>query len=51
MPVIISSFGATTDGKRTAFVYLLVDALGALIWAVVFYSVNHFVHFHLWTER
>lgn len=45
MPVIISSFGATTDGKRTAFVYLLVDALGALIWVVVFYSVNHFVHF------
>lgn len=45
MPVIISSFGATTDGKRTAFVYLLVDALGVLIWAVVFYSVNHFVHF------
>ena len=45
MPVIISSFGATTDGKRTAFVYLLVDALGALIWGVVFYSVNHFVHF------
>lgn len=45
MPVIISSFGATTDGKRTAFVYLLVDALGALIWAVLFYSVNHFVHF------
>lgn len=45
MPVIISSFGATTDGKRTAFVYLLVDALGALIWEVVFYSVNHFVHF------
>lgn len=45
MPVIISSFGATTDGKRTAFVYLLVDAMGALIWAVVFYSVNHFVHF------
>ncbi len=45
MPVIISSFGATTDGKRTAFVYLLVDALGALIWAVVFYGVNHFVHF------
>ena len=45
MPVIISSFGATTDGKRTAFVYLLVDALGALIWAVVFYSVNHFVQF------
>lgn len=45
MPVIISSFGATTDGKRTAFVYLLVDALGALIWAVLFYSVNHFVNF------
>ncbi|MGN0317318.1 MAG: Na/Pi cotransporter family protein [Lachnospira sp.] len=45
MPVLISSFGATVDGKRTAFVYLLVDALGAVIWAVVFYSLNAFLHF------
>lgn len=45
MPVLISSFGATVDGKRTAFVYLLVDALGAVIWAVVFYSLNAFLNF------
>lgn len=45
MPVIISSFGATVDGKRTAFVYLLVDALGAVIWAILFYSANAIFHF------
>lgn len=45
MPVIISAFGATTDGKRTAFVYLLVDALGVVIWAIVFYGIDAFVHF------
>jgi len=45
MPVLISSFGATIDGKRTAFIYLLVDALGAVIWAVIFYSANAFIHF------
>lgn len=45
MPVIISSFGATVDGKRTAFVYLLIDALGAVIWAILFYSANAIFHF------
>lgn len=50
MPVIISSFGATTDGKRTAFIYLLVDALGAVIIACVFYAVNTFVCFPFMTK-
>lgn len=50
MPVIISSFGATTDGKRTAFVYLLVDALGAIIISCVFYAVNAFVGFPFMTR-
>lgn len=45
MPVLLSSIGASTNGKRTAFIYLLVDALGALIWAVIFYSLNAIFHF------
>lgn len=45
MPVLLSSLGANVNGKRTAFVYLLIDALGAVIWGVIFYGVNAFVHF------
>lgn len=45
VPVLISAIGANTNGKRTAFVYLFIDMLGAIIWATVFYSVNAFAHF------
>lgn len=45
MPVLLSSIGASANGKRTAFIYLLVDALGALIWAILFYSLNAAFHF------
>lgn len=45
VPVLISAIGANTNGKRTAFIYLLIDVLGALIWAVIFYSLNAIFHF------
>lgn len=45
MPVLLSSIGASTNGKRTAFIYLLVDALGVLIWAILFYSLNAIFRF------
>ncbi|MDO4810995.1 MAG: Na/Pi cotransporter family protein [Eubacteriales bacterium] len=45
VPVLLSALGANTAGKRTAFVYLLIDVLGVIFWAVVFYSVNAIVHF------
>ena len=45
MPVLLSSLGANTSGKRTAFVYLLIDVLGVVIWGSVFYGVNAAVHF------
>ena len=45
VPVLLSALGANTSGKRTALIYLLVDALGALVFGVLFYSVNAFVHF------
>lgn len=45
VPVLLSALGANTAGKRTAFVYLLIDVLGVIFWAIVFYSVNAIVHF------
>lgn len=44
-PVLLSSIGTNKNGKRTAFVYLLNDTLGMVIWGSVFYLVNAFVHF------
>jgi phosphate:Na+ symporter len=40
LPVLLSSLGANVDGKRTAFVYLLIDVLGVAIWAIVFYGLH-----------
>ncbi|MGN1405741.1 MAG: Na/Pi cotransporter family protein [Erysipelotrichaceae bacterium] len=45
LPVLLSALGASSDGKRSAFAYLLVDVLGAVIIGVLFYVVNSFVHF------
>ncbi len=44
-PVLLSALGANAKGKRTALVYLLVDALGAVIVGGLFYALNAFVHF------
>jgi phosphate:Na+ symporter len=40
VPVLLSAVGANVDGKRTAFVYLLIDVLGAVICGTVFYAGN-----------
>ena len=45
VPVLLSSLGASVKGKRTAYVYLLIDVIGALVWGVVFYVVNAAVRF------
>ena len=45
VPVLLSALGTNISGKRTAFVYLLIDVIGAVFWAAVFYTVNAFVHF------
>ena len=44
-PVLISSIGANKNGRRTALVYLLNDLFGMVLWAIIFYTVNAFVHF------
>lgn len=44
-PVLISAIGANKNGQRSAFVYLMVNVLGMILWGVGFYAVNVFVHF------
>ena len=45
VPVLLSALGANLNGKRTAFIYLLIDVLGVLIWALLFYVANAIIHF------
>lgn len=45
VPVLLSAFGTTVEGKRTAVSYLVVDFLGSLIFSILFYSLNFFFHF------
>lgn len=44
-PVLISSIGASKNGKRTALIYLLNDLIGLVFWSIIFYTVNAVVHF------
>ena len=49
VPVMLSALGASVNGKRTAFVYLIIDVLGAVIVGSIFYIVNAIVHFDFMT--
>ena len=40
VPVLISALGANAGGKHTAFIYLLINVLGAVLWGSVFYLCN-----------
>ncbi len=45
MPVLLSSIGASVDGKRTAMVYLVAEVLGVIVFAIVFYALDAVVSF------
>ncbi len=45
VPVLLSALGASTAGKRTAWVYLIIDVLGVIIWSILFYGANAIFHF------
>lgn len=47
VPVLLSALGANSNGKRTALIYLLVDALGAAVFGILFYSANAIFHFSI----
>lgn len=40
VPVLFSSLGAKTDGRRAAFSYLVIEVLGALIFGVLYYALD-----------
>lgn len=44
-PVLLSAMGASIDGKRTALVYLVVELLGVLLFALAFYSLGAFIDY------
>lgn len=39
-PVLLSSIGATVEGKRTAWIYLVVEVIGAAVVGAAFYLIN-----------
>ena len=45
VPVMLSALGASTNGKRTAFVYLIIDVLGAVLVGGIFYILNAIIGF------
>ena len=49
VPVMLSALGASTNGKRTAFVYLIIDVLGAILCGGIFYALNAVFHFSFMT--
>ena len=44
-PVLFSAIGANIHGKRTAFIYLYFNAVGAVILLPIFYLIHAFVDF------
>ena len=46
LPVIISSIGANVDAKKAAYSYLVIDVVGGLLFAVIFYALNFVFHFN-----
>lgn len=45
VPVLLSAVGASVSGRRTAWVYFVIDVLGVLITGPIFYVLNAFLHF------
>ncbi len=44
-PVLLSALGANTDGKRTAWVYLVASTIGVLVCASLFYLADTIFRF------
>ncbi len=45
VPVLLSALGARTNGRRTAYAYLVLQSIGAAFVATVFYLADAVVHF------
>ena len=40
VPVLLSAIGAKVDGRRTAFLYLIVEAVAAVVFAALYYGLD-----------
>ncbi|MBQ7473591.1 MAG: Na/Pi cotransporter family protein [Oscillospiraceae bacterium] len=40
VPVLLSAIGAKVDGRRTAFLYLIVEVVAALLFAALYYGID-----------
>ena len=47
VPVLLSALGARTNGKRTAYAYLIIQVIGVTLFTAIFYSLNASMHFKL----
>ena len=47
VPVLLSALGAKPNGRRTALSYLIIEILGTLLCALIYYIPNYFVHFRI----
>lgn len=47
VPVLLSAIGAKADGRRAALSYLMIESLGALICAVLYYGLDALVGLNL----
>ncbi len=45
VPVILSGLGSSVEGRRTAFSYPVIEILRVILFAIVFYGLNAFLHF------
>ena len=45
VPVILSGLGSSVEGRRTAFSYPVIEILRVILFAIVFYGMNAFLHF------
>ena len=45
VPVLLSAIGSKVDGRRTAFLYLFVELVAAILFAVLYYGLDAAFHF------
>ena len=44
VPVILSSIGTSTDAKRSAWSYLVIDVIGCVAISILYYGLNAIIH-------
>ncbi|MBQ6514720.1 MAG: Na/Pi cotransporter family protein [Clostridia bacterium] len=45
VPVLLSGLGSSTEGRRASISYLVLEVCRSILFAVVFYGLNSFLHF------